>query len=77
MFDEPGPITERWVAALLTTLIAPEVPCRAAWTVSAAVMVCDPIVISVNEKLPVPLVRAEFAGSVACASLLVNFTVPP
>jgi len=45
-------------------------------TVSPTVMVCKPIVISVSEKLPVPLVRVEFAGSVACASLLVNFTVP-
>ena len=71
-----APLIEKCVTALLTTLIALVVPFNEAVTVSAAVMVCEPIVFSVAKKVPVPPVSFESGGNVACASLLVKCTVP-
>ena len=71
-----GPVTPMCVAAFVTTLIGLDVPFSEAVTVSLAVIVCMPSVLSVDWKLPVPLVSIEFAGNVACASLLVKCTVP-
>ena len=45
--------------------------------VSVAVTVWLPAVFRVALKVPTPLVRVELAGSVAWASLLVKWTVPP
>jgi hypothetical protein len=52
------------------------VPVREAVTVSVAVMVSLPEVFSVAEKIPVPLVSVEFAGSIALPSVLEKCTVP-
>ena len=45
-------------------------------TVSVAVIVWLPAVISVTLKVPAPLVSVALAGSTAAASLLVKWTVP-
>jgi len=52
------------------------VPVIEAVTVSVAVMVWLPPVFSVAEKVAVPFVSAEFAGSTAWPSLLVKCAVP-
>ena len=70
------PVTPKCVAALVTTLIVPVVPFNEFVIVSVAVMVCGPSVTNVTEKFAIPPASVEFAGSVAWASLLVNFTVP-
>jgi hypothetical protein len=74
--EEGGPVTERCVAALVTTLIAPEVPFSEAVIVSEAVMVWGPMVTRVTGKVCVPFIRGELMGSAAWVSLLVNFKVP-
>lgn len=71
-----GPVTPICVAAFVTTLIGPDVPLSEAVTVSLAVIVCMPSVLSVTWKLAVPPVSAEFAGNIACVSVLVKCTVP-
>jgi hypothetical protein len=58
------------------TAIVPEVPVIELLTVSVAVMVWLPAVFNVALKVLVPFVRVELAGSEACPSVLVNFTVP-
>jgi hypothetical protein len=54
------------------------VPVSTAVATSIAVMVWLPTVLSVTEKvaLPVPLVSGEFEGSTAWPSVLVNCTLP-
>jgi hypothetical protein len=52
------------------------VPVIDALAVSVAVSVWLPVVLSVALKVPTPLVSVLFAGSTACASLLVKCTVP-
>jgi hypothetical protein len=64
-----GAETERWVAGSLTS-IADEVPVIEAVTVSVAVTFWLPPVPSVAEKLPVPFVSFELAGSTARLSVL-------
>jgi hypothetical protein len=76
VFVEPGPFMARCVAVLLTTLIALDVAFNEAVTVSVAVMVCEPIDLNVTVKFPVRFVKGEFAGSTACASVLVKCRVP-
>jgi hypothetical protein len=73
---EAGADTEKCVAAPAVTLIALDVPVFEAVTVSVAVMVCTPMVLSVAENVPTPLVSVEFAGNPAAPSVLVNCTVP-
>lgn len=58
------------------TVIPLEVPVMEAVKVSVAVMVWLPKVFRVAENVPVPLVRAEFAGSEAWTSVLVKCTIP-
>jgi hypothetical protein len=58
------------------TLIELEVPVIEAVIVSVAVMVWLPVVFGVTEKVPVPFVSVELAGSTACPSLLVKCAVP-
>ena len=58
------------------TKIAGVVPVIVAVTVSLAVMVRLPTVLSVALKMPVPPVSAALAGKAACASVLVNVTMP-
>src|SRR5437762_219964 len=53
-----------------------EVPVIEGVTVSVAVIVCDPAVLRVALKVPVPLVRVELTGSVAAPSVEVKCTVP-
>jgi hypothetical protein len=60
------------VIVSLNTSTAFEVPVIEDVTVSVAVMVWSPRVFSVAEKLPVPFVRVEFAGSDAKGSVLVK-----
>jgi hypothetical protein len=62
-------LKEKWVAGPLA-LMADETPVREAVTVSVAVMVWLPEVFSVAEKVPVPFVSFESAGSTALASVL-------
>jgi hypothetical protein len=57
-------------------LIAKEVPVREMLTVSVALIVWLPEVFSVAEKVPVPFVSFESAGSTALASELEKWTVP-
>jgi hypothetical protein len=57
-------------------LIFFEVPVIEAVTVSVAVIVWPPVVLSVAEKVPVPFVSVEFAGSTAWLSVLVKCAVP-
>ncbi len=71
-----GAVMEKWDAAPPPTLIESEVPAMEAVTESVAVMVWPPIVFSVAEKVAVPFVRVELAGSVAWLSVLVKCTVP-
>jgi hypothetical protein len=70
-----GAETEKWVAGSRTS-IADEGPVIEAVTVSVAVMVWPPPVSSVAEKVPVPFVSFEFAGSIAWRSVLEKWTVP-
>lgn len=58
------------------TSIDGEVPVMEAVTVSVAVMLWLPLVLSVTEKVPTPFVSVEFAGSKAWPSVLVKPTVP-
>jgi hypothetical protein len=72
-----GVFTVKCVAALLTTLIAFDVPVMEGKAVSVAVMVSTPTVLRVaGEKVPLPFTNVEFGGNVACGSVLVRCTVP-
>ena len=71
-----GAETVKCVAAVALTVTLLDVPVIEELSVSVAVMVWVPAVFSVAAKVPVPLVRVEFAGSTACPSLLVKWTVP-
>jgi len=73
---EGGAETAKWVAAPALTAMALDVPVIAVLTVSVAVMVWLPAVLSVAEKVPAPLVNVEFAGNTAAGSLLVKWVVP-
>jgi hypothetical protein len=66
-----GAPTEKCVAALLVTLIEPDVP-EIAVMVSVAVTVWAPAVFSVTGNVPTPFVNVEFVGNVAWPSLLVK-----
>ena len=72
----PLPHASPFVAQLTKTSIAFEVPLIEAVIVSVAVMVWVPVVCNVVEKVPIPSVSVEFAGSVAFASVLEKCTVP-
>jgi hypothetical protein len=61
--------------AVAATLMELE-PLVDAEAVSVAVSVCAPLVSIVAENWAVPPASVEFAGSMACASLLVKCTVP-
>lgn len=63
-------------AAPALTAMALEVPVMVEVTVSVALIVWFPAVFSVAEKVLVPLVSVEFAGSTALLSVLVKPTVP-
>ena len=71
-----GAETEKCVAGPALTSIEEHVPVIDAIAVSVAVIVWLPAVRSVAEKLPVPFVSVEFAGSTACPSVLEKCTVP-
>jgi len=71
-----GAETVKWVADPEPTVIDPEVPVTDGVTVSVAVMVCRPAVVSVAEKVPVPDTRVVSAGSVGPGSELVKCTIP-
>ena len=76
--SEPGPLSARVVTTSDTavTEMTPDVPVMEEVTVSVAVIVWFPVVPSVAENVPVPLVNVELAGNVAEPSLLVKCTVP-
>jgi hypothetical protein len=67
--DEDGAVTVKWVAAPGATAIAPLVPVMLDVTVSVAVIVLLPAVLSVAEKVPTPLVRVASDGSTAAPSV--------
>jgi hypothetical protein len=71
-----GAETKKCVAGPALTLIVAEVPVIEALTVSIAEMACGPVVLSVAEKFPTPLVRVELPGSTAATSVLMKCTVP-
>ena len=71
-----GADTKKCVAAPEPTVMLLEVPVIVLVTVSVALMVWLPDVFKVTENVPVPLVRVEFAGKIACVSELVKCTVP-
>jgi hypothetical protein len=60
------------VAAAALTVIELEVPVIEAVIVSVAAMVWPPAVFIVAEKVPVPFVSVELAGSIAWPSELVK-----
>lgn len=70
-----GAETTKWLAALEVTLTL-AAPVIAGVTVSVAVIVREPDVLNVTEKVPAPLVSVVLAGSTAAPSLLVKCTVP-
>ena len=70
-----GALTTRCVAVAALTAMVPLVPVSEL-TVSVAVIVSFPAVLSVALKVPTPLVRVLLAGRTACPSLLVKCTVP-
>jgi hypothetical protein len=77
--SEPRPLSASVVTTSdvgPVTLMLPDVPVMEEVTVSVAVIVCVPVVSSVAENVPVPLVNVALAGSVAEPSLLVKCTVP-
>jgi hypothetical protein len=61
---------------MVKTSIEFEVPVIEAVTVSVAVINWRPTVFSVAEKVPIPFVSNELAGSTAWASVLVKCAVP-
>jgi hypothetical protein len=61
---DAGAVTPRIVAGPGLIVIVPDVPVTDDVTESVAVMVCEPAVERVAEKVPVPLVRVVSAGSV-------------
>ena len=63
-------------ALTIETAIAFDVPVIDAFTVSVAVIVCAPLVLSVALKVPTPLVSVALAGRIAAPSVLVKCTVP-
>ena len=71
-----GADTVKCVAAAGLTVIVFEVPVIEPVTVSVAVMVRAPAVLSVAENVPTPFVNVESAGNVAAPSVLVKCTVP-
>ena len=71
-----GAVTTKCVTAAGFTVMELDVPVMDEVTVSVAVMVRAPGVLSVTENVPVPLVNVEFAGNVAAPSVLVKCTVP-
>ena len=71
-----GALTAKCVTAAALTVIEFDVPVIDELTVSVAVIVWLPAVVSVAENVPEPLVRVESAGSVDEASELVKCTVP-
>jgi hypothetical protein len=71
-----GATTVKCVAAAALTVIVGDVPVIDGVTVSVAVTVRAPEVLSIAENVPTPFVSVAFAGSVACPSLLVKCTVP-
>ena len=73
-FAAAGAATVKWVAVL--TAIPGLVPVIDVLTVSVAVIVLMPSVRSVALKVPTPLLKGEFEGSVALPSLLVKPTSP-
>ena len=66
----------KYAAAAADTLTAALVPVSDPLTVSVAVTVLLPAVLSVTLKLPEPFVNVELAGRTAAGSLLVKWTVP-
>ena len=69
---DDGGETVRCVAGALETTIEFEVPIIDEVTVSVAVIVRLPAVLSVAENVPTPLVKVESAGRTANPSLLVK-----
>src|SRR5438874_8162163 len=72
----PGALTMNDTAGPPDTAIGPLVPVMLLETESLAVMVLFPEVSSVTLNVPLPLDNVELAGNIACASLLLNCTVP-
>lgn len=73
---DAGAVTTSAVADPADTVIFPEEPVIELVTVSIAAIICVPAVFTVALNVPVPFVSAELGGSTACASVLLNFTVP-
>ena len=69
-------MTLKCVALPALTPIAADVPVIEEVTVSVALIVRLPAVLSVLLNVPTPLVRAVLAGSVAAVSVLEKCTVP-
>jgi hypothetical protein len=76
--DEPDPVevVGAVVGTVLLTVMLPDVPVMDTVPVSIAVIVRDPVVLSVAVKVPVPPVSVASAGRVAAGSELVKCTVP-
>jgi hypothetical protein len=64
-----GTVRRKCVAIPGVTRIALDVPVVAGTRVSVAVMVWDPVVLSITEKTPTPPVSVESAGKVAAPSV--------
>ena len=71
-----GALTLKWVAAAALTAMALLAPVIEVETVSVAVSVWLPAVVSVVLKLPAPLVSVLLLGNPAWPSVLVKCTMP-
>ena len=71
-----APVTTSWVAVPGVTVMPDSVPVMPGVTVSVAVIVSDPDVLSVTSKVPTPPVSLALGGRTAWPSLLVIFTLP-
>ena len=70
------PITKVPLLRNAVTSMRFDVPVIELFTVSVAVMVWLPVVVSVAAKVPVPFVKVELPGSFAAPSVLVKCAVP-
>jgi hypothetical protein len=69
-------VTTKYALLFFPTAIAPDVPFIEVLTVSFTVIVWLPVDFNFAEKVPVPLVSIEFAGSFAFLSVLLKWIVP-
>jgi hypothetical protein len=71
-----GALTDMCATGPGLTVTPADIPASEEFAVSVAVIVCNPAVFKVTEKLPVPFCSFMSDGNTAWLSLLVMCTVP-